>query len=133
MVYFRKSDVLATGDVFVPERYPVIDTARGGTVNGLIEALNNVLDVTVPERNQMGGTRVVPGHGRIGNESDVLEYRDMLTIIRDRVKAMIDKGQTLAQVKAAKPALEYDGLYGKATDWTGDMFLDAVFNSLSKK
>jgi glyoxylase-like metal-dependent hydrolase (beta-lactamase superfamily II) len=133
VVFFRGSDVVAAGDVLRTDRYPMIDLARGGSINGEIGALNNLLDITVPERNQMGGTRVVPGHGRIGNESDVLEYRDMLTIIRDRVKAMIDKGQTLAQVKAAKPALEYDGLYGKATDWTGDMFLEAVFNSLSKK
>jgi cyclase len=83
-------------------------------------------------RNQMGGTRVVPAYGRISNEADVLEYRDMLTIIRDRVKAMVDKGQTLAQVRAAKPALEYDGVYGTSRAWTGDMFLEAVYNSLKK-
>jgi glyoxylase-like metal-dependent hydrolase (beta-lactamase superfamily II) len=133
VVFFRGSDVIAAGDVYRTDRYPMIDLARGGSINGEIAAVNSILDITVPERNQMGGTRVIPGHGRISNESDVLEYRDMLTIIRDRVKAMIDKGQTLAQIRAAKPALEYDGLYGKATDWTGDMFLEAVFNSLSKK
>jgi glyoxylase-like metal-dependent hydrolase (beta-lactamase superfamily II) len=132
MVFFRGSDVVAAGDIFRTDRYPMIDLMRGGSINGELAALNNLLDITVPERNQMGGTRVVPGHGRIGNESDVLEYRDMLTIIRDRVKVMIDRGQTLAQVRAAKPALEYDGLYGKDRDWTGDMFLEAVYNSLKK-
>jgi hypothetical protein len=81
----------------------------------------------------MGGTRVIPGHGRISNEADVLEYRDMLTIIRDRVQAMQAKGMTLAQVRAAKPALEYDGYYGTNSAWTADMFLDAVYNSLAKK
>jgi len=132
IVFFRGSDVVAAGDVYRTDRYPMIDLARGGSINGELAALNTLLDITVPERNQMGGTRVVPGHGRISNESDVLEYRDMLTIIRDRVKAMMDKGQTLAQIKAARPSLEYDGLYGKAADWTGDMFLEAVFNSLKK-
>ena len=86
-----------------------------------------LLDITVPERNQMGGTRVIPGHGRICNEADVLEYRDMLTIIRDRVRDMVKKNMTLEQVRAAKPALEYDGLYGKQADWTGDKFLELVY------
>ena len=132
VVFFRGDDVVAAGDVYRTDRYPMIDLARGGSINGELGALNALLDIAVPERNQMGGTRIVPGHGRISNESDVLEYRDMLTIIRDRVKAMIDKGQTLAQVRAAKPSLEYDGLYGKDRDWTGDMFLEAVYNSLKK-
>ena len=82
----------------------------------------------------MGGTRVVPGHGRICNEADVVEYRDMVTIIRDRVQAMVKKGMTLAQIKAAKPSLEYDGLYGATTGaWTTDMFLDAVYRGVGGK
>lgn len=132
MVFFRSSDVVAAGDVYRTDKYPMIDLMRGGSINGELGALNALLEITVPERNQMGGTRVVPGHGRISNESDVLEYRDAMTIIRDRVQEMIDKGMTLAQVKAARPSLEYDGLYGKQSDWTGEMFLDAVFNSLKK-
>jgi glyoxylase-like metal-dependent hydrolase (beta-lactamase superfamily II) len=127
MVLFRGSDVIATGDVFRTDTYPRIDPARGGSLQGVLAGLNNVLDITVPERNQMGGTRVIPGHGRICNEADVLEYRDMLTIIRDRVRDMVKKNMTLEQVKAAKPALEYDGLYGKQADWTGDMFLELVY------
>jgi cyclase len=133
MVFFRGSDVVSAGEIYRTDRYPTIDIARGGSINGELAALNNLLDITVPERNQMGGTRVVPAYGRVSNESDVLEYRDMLTIIRDRVKVMVDKGQTLAQVRAAKPALEYDGLYGKDRAWSGDMFLEAVYNSLKAK
>jgi cyclase len=132
VVFFRGSDVIAAGEVYRTDKYPMIDLARGGSINGELAALNTLLDIAVPERNQMGGTRIVPAYGRISNEADVLEYRDMLTIIRDRVKAMIDKGQTVAQVKAARPSLEYDGLYGKDRNWTGDMFLEAVYNSLKK-
>jgi glyoxylase-like metal-dependent hydrolase (beta-lactamase superfamily II) len=127
MVFFRGSDVIATGDVFRTDSYPHIDTTRGGSLEGTLGALNAVLDITVPERNQMGGTRVIPGHGRICNEADVLEYRDMLTIIRDRAREMVKKNMTFEQVKAAKPALEYDGLYGTQKDWTGEMFLDLVY------
>jgi cyclase len=133
IVFFRGADVVSAGDVFRTDRYPMIDAAQGGTIQGELDALNTILDITVPERNQMGGTRVVPGHGRICNEADVLEYRDMVTIIRDRVQEMLKKGMTLQQVKAARPTLEYDGLYGTQKEWTGDMFLEAVYADLGKK
>jgi glyoxylase-like metal-dependent hydrolase (beta-lactamase superfamily II) len=134
LVVFRRSDVVATGDIFVPNRYPVIDTAKGGTVQGEIDALNNILDITVPERNQMGGTRVIPGHGRISNEAEIVDYRDMVTIVRDRVQDMIKKGMTLAQIKAAKPTLEYDGYYGAPTGPASpDGFLEAVYRTLGGK
>jgi cyclase len=133
IVFFRGADVVSAGDVFRTDRYPVIDAAQGGTIRGELDALNSILDITVPERNQMGGTRVVPGHGRICNEADVLEYRDMVTIIRDRVQDMVKKGMTLQQVKAARPTLEYDGLYGTQKEWTGDMFLEAVYADLGRK
>jgi glyoxylase-like metal-dependent hydrolase (beta-lactamase superfamily II) len=124
--------VVVAGDVFVTTTYPVFDASRGGSIQGVIEGLNNILDLTVPERNQMGGTRVVPGHGRISNEADVLEYRDMVTIVRDRIQAMIKKGMTLAQVQAAKVSLEYDGIYGSTGPWTTERFIEAVFRDLSK-
>ena len=134
LVFFRKSDVVVTGDVFVTTSYPVIDTARGGSVQGVIDALNAIIELTVPERNQMGGTRVIPGHGRICNEADVVDYRDMVTIIRDRVQEMVKKGMTLQQIKAARPALEYDGIYGATTgNWTTDRFLEVIFTSVSGK
>lgn len=131
LVFFRGSDVVSTGDIFRTDSYPVIDASRGGSIQGELDALNTILEITIPERNQMGGTRVVPGHGRICNEADVLEYRDMLTIIRDRVRDMLARKMTLAEVKAARPTLEYDGLYGTRKEWTGAMFIEAVYRDLA--
>ena len=133
MVFFRKSDVLATGDVFVTTSYPIIDVARGGSINGIIAALNHIIDITVPRDKQEGGTMVIPGHGRICDEADVVDYRDMVTIIRDRVQKMIKDGLTLDRVKAARPTRDYDGRYGAATGfWTTDMFVEAVYRTLSQ-
>ena len=132
IVFFRKSDVVAAGDVFVLNGYPVIDTARGGTLQGAIDALNRIIDITIPEFNTMGGTRVIPGHGRIANEIDVVEYRDMLTIIRDRVMTVAEEGGTLEQVKAAGVTLEYDGVYGLTSGpWTTDRFLEVAYKEMS--
>lgn len=132
MVYFQKSDVIATGDIFNMESYPVIDSARGGTINGVIDALNRVIDIAIPERNEEGGTMVVPGHGRIGDEYDVVVYRDMVTIIRDRVQALIDKGMTLEQVQAARVTLDFDGRYGSEQGtWTTRKFVEAVYRTLT--
>jgi cyclase len=134
LVFFRRSDVLSTGDVFTPGSYPVIDLARGGSVEGEINALNKIIDITVPAKYQEGGTLVIPGHGRLCDEADVVEYRNMLTIIRDRFRDMIKKGMTLEQVKAAKPTLDYDSQYGATTGfWTTDKFIEAVYTSLSGK
>jgi glyoxylase-like metal-dependent hydrolase (beta-lactamase superfamily II) len=132
IVFFRKSDVIAAGDIFVLNGYPVIDTSRGGTFQGVIDALNRIIDITIPEFNTMGGTRVVPGHGRIANEIDVVEYRDMLTIIRDRIMLIAEEGGTLQDVKAASVTLDYDGVYGLTSGpWTTDRFLETVFKELS--
>ena len=131
LVFFRGSDVVSAGEIYRTDGYPVIDASRDGSIQGVLAALNTLLEITVPERNQMGGTRVVPAYGRVSNEADVVEYRDMLTIIRDRVRGMVAKGMTLDQVKAARPTLEYDGLYGKRKEWTGEMFLEAVYRDLS--
>jgi len=128
IVFFRRSDVLAVGNLFTPDRYPMIDLARGGSIKGYIDALNHLLRLTVPERLQEGGTRVVPGHGRLCNEADVVEYRDMVTIVRDRIQDSLKKGMTLAQVKAAKPTLDYDNQYGP-----GDAFIETVYKSLGGK
>ena len=125
IVFFRRSDVVATGDIFDPTRYPAIDLARGGSIEGEIDAINTLLDLVVPGEKEEGGTMVVPGHGRVCDESEVMEYRDMLTIVRDRVKAMVEKGMTLEQVKAAKPTFEYDPEYGAS-----DTFVDAVVRGL---
>jgi cyclase len=134
LVYFRGSDVVATGDVFNPDLYPVIDIANGGTVNGTIAALNRVLEITVPAKYQEGGTYVVAGHGRVCDEAEVVEYRDMVTIVRDRVADLAKKGLTLDQVKAARPSRDYDGDYGATTGfWTTDMFVEAVYRTINAK
>ena len=133
MVFFRKSDVIATGDVFVTTSYPVVDLERGGNIDGIIDALNHIIDLAVPHDKQEGGTMVIPGHGRICDEADVVEYRDMLTIIRDRIQRMIKNNMTADQVKAARPTRDYDGRYGATSGvWTTDMFVDAVYRSLSQ-
>jgi glyoxylase-like metal-dependent hydrolase (beta-lactamase superfamily II) len=132
IVFFRHSDVVATGDIMRTDSYPVIDLEKGGSVQGVIDGLNLVLDLAVPAHHEEGGTFVVPGHGRICDEFDVLEYRDMVTIVRDRVQAMIAKKMTLEQVKAARPTLDYDARYGAETGaWTTNMFVEAVYKSLS--
>lgn len=128
VVLFRSSNVLTVGDIFTPGRYPVIDLPDGGSVQGLINALNRILQITVPAKYQEGGTYVIPGHGRICDEADVVEYRDMVTIVRDRIQDLIKKGMTLDQVKAARPTRDYDGEYG-----AGDAFVETVYKSLSSK
>jgi glyoxylase-like metal-dependent hydrolase (beta-lactamase superfamily II) len=132
IVFFRRSDVVSTGDIFMTTNYPIIDLPSGGSINGVIDALNFILDLTIPAEKQEGGTMVIPGHGRLSDEADVVEYRDMVTIIRDRIQDMIKKGMTLEQVKAAKPTRDYDPLYGSTTGfWTTDMFVEAAYRSLS--
>jgi cyclase len=134
MVYFRRSDVLSAGEVFTPETYPAIDVEQGGSVQGEIAALNHILDLTVPAAFQEGGTYVIPAHGRICEESDVLEYRDMVTIVRDRIQDLMKKHMTLDQVKAAKPTLDYDRRYGSGTGKRSkDAFIEAIYQSLSEK
>jgi cyclase len=131
MVFFRKSDVIVAGDAFSTDRYPVIDAARGGTLGGVLDALNHLIDIAIPEYNSMGGTRVVPGHGRIANEIDLVEYRDAMTIIGDRITAAVLDGKTLDQVKAAGVSLDFDGVYGSSTGpWTTEMFVEAVYREI---
>ena len=128
IVFFRRSDVLSVGDIFTPERYPFLDLARGGSIKGEIDALNHILLLTVPEHLQEGGTRVIPGHGRLCTEADVVEYRDMVTIVRDRVQDAIKRGLTLDQTKAAKLTIDYDPQYGP-----GDSFIESIYKSLGGK
>ena len=133
LVYFRGSDVIAAGDIYLTTSYPIIDLQRGGSINGIIDSLNRILDLSVAEFRTEGGTLVVPGHGRLSDSADVAYYRDMVTIIRDRIQDMVRKGMTLEQVKAAKPTADYDGRYGATSGfWTTDMFIEAAYRSLSQ-
>ena len=134
VVFFRSSEVISAGDLWVTTSYPVIDEAHGGSVQGVLDGLNGIIDLAVPERNQMGGTRVISGHGYFGNESDIVEYRDMVTIIRDRIRDLVQEGRTLDQVRAARPTLDYDGVYGATTGpWTTAMFIEAVYRGVGGK
>ncbi len=131
IVFFRKSDVVSAGDTFVTTSYPFIDQASGGSIQGELNALNRLLDIAVPAHEQEGGTFVIPGHGRVCDEADVLEYRDMVTIIRDRIADMVKRGLTVEQVKAAKPTLDYDAHYGSTTGFvTTAGFIEAVYKDL---
>jgi cyclase len=134
LVFFRRSDVVASGDLFQTTTYPLIDAARGGSVQGIINGLNRLLDITIPRDKEEGGTYVVPGHGRLSDEADVVEYRDMLTIVRDRIQDLIGKGKSLAEVKAAGLTRDYDGRYGATTGaWTTDQFIEVIYRELSRK
>jgi cyclase len=132
IVYFRHSDVVATGDIFDMTHYPVIDVDKGGSIKGVIDGLNRVLDLVIPEFRMEGGTMIVPGHGRICDGADVAYYRDMVTIIRDRIDSMVKKGMTLDQVKAAKPTADYDPRWSTKA-YTADMFIEAAYKSLLPK
>ena len=125
-VYFRYSDVIVAGDILNPTSYPVIDTTRGGTYQGLLAGLNFILDLAIPEFRAQGGTMVIPGHGRLMDSGDVAIYRNMVQIIGDRIADLIAKGRTLDQIKAAKPTLDYDGIYGSPT-----AFIEATYKSLA--
>jgi cyclase len=130
LVWFRRSDVIATGDAFTTTGYPRFDAARGGTIQGVLDVLNRVIDIAVTEFNGQRGTRIIPGHGRICNQADVVEYRDMATIVRDRVRDLMKAGTTLDQIKAAHVTLDYDGQYA-TPDYTGEMFVEAIYRDLS--
>jgi cyclase len=132
MVFFRRSDVISTGDIYNTSRYPRFDAEKGGSLAGVIEGLNRILDIAIAGENQEGGTVVVPGHGRLSDETEVANYRDMVTIVRDRVAAMIGAGMTLEQVQAAKPTSDYDGIYDEPNGWTASMFVAAVYRDLAR-
>jgi len=137
MVFFRRSDVVVAGDILDTTRFPVIDVARGGTVQGKIAALNRLVDMaitSVPLVSREAGTVIIPGHGHLSDQIDAAEYRDMLTVIRDRVRDLIAAGRTLDQIKAAAPARGYTARYGSTTGpWTTNQFIEAVYHSLRQE
>ena len=132
LVFMRRSDVIVTGDVFTPGRYPSIDVARGGSVQGLVRALTEILALAVPEAFAEGGTKIIPGHGRVAEETDVAEFRDMVVIVRDRVQDLVAKKMTLEQIKAAKPSRDYDAEYS-ASPADADRFVESIYRSLTAK
>jgi glyoxylase-like metal-dependent hydrolase (beta-lactamase superfamily II) len=133
-VMFRRSDVVVAGDVLDTTAFPVIDVQKGGSIQGEIDALNRLVSLAVPSIPlvwQEGGTSVIPGHGRVSDQTDVVEYRDMVTIVRDRVQAMLNEGMTLAQVQAANPAQGYLTRYGSASRTATRTFVESIYAGLS--
>jgi glyoxylase-like metal-dependent hydrolase (beta-lactamase superfamily II) len=134
VVFFRRSDVVLAGDIIDTARFPMIDVARGGSIQGEIDALNRIVELAIPSipfdwRDE--GTLVIPGHGRLLDQLDVVEYRDMVVIVRDRIRAMVKQGKTLDQVKTASPTQGYTRRYGADSGpWTTNMFVEAVYESL---
>lgn len=132
LVFFRRSDVVSAGDIFNTDGYPVIDVAKGGTIEGTVLALTRIVDMSIVEHEEEGGTLVIPGHGHLCDQAEVVEYRDMVAIVRDRVKDAIKRGLTLEQTKAEKLTRDYDPTYGHNSYWTPDQFIEAAYNSLKK-
>ena len=132
IVHFRKSDVVVAGDVYVNTTFPVINRGHGGSYAGMLAALNRIIEITVPRDKSEGGTYVIPGHGRLADEADVVDYRDMATVIHDRVRDAIGRKMTLAQVKASPLLRDYEGRFGAAQGaWTTEAFIEAAYRSLS--
>jgi glyoxylase-like metal-dependent hydrolase (beta-lactamase superfamily II) len=129
VVYFRGSDVLVAGEIFIMPHYPIIQLDAGGGIDGFLAGLNLMLDIAVPKSLQEGGTYVIPGRGRLGDEADILEFRDMLFIVRARIASLVAQGMTLAQVMATKPALDYDPRYDNGAG-TSAMFIEAIYRDL---
>jgi glyoxylase-like metal-dependent hydrolase (beta-lactamase superfamily II) len=134
IVFFRHSEVISAGNIFSTVSYPIIDVEKGGSIEGVVKGLNHILDLAVAEYRAQGGTWIIPSRGRLSDTADVASYRNMVTMIRDRIQDMINKGMTLDQVKAARPTLDFDGRYGSNTgSWTTAMFVEAAYKSLKEK
>jgi len=137
IVFFRRSDVIVAGEIYDTTRFPVIDVEKGGSIQREIDALNQIVELAIPSIPMMwqeGGTYVIPGHGWLADQADVVEYRDMVTIIRDVIADMIGKGMTLEQVQAANPTKGYRKQYGSDSGpWTTNMFVEAIYQSLTAK
>jgi glyoxylase-like metal-dependent hydrolase (beta-lactamase superfamily II) len=135
-VFFRRSDVIVAGELIDARRFPTIDIANGGSVQGLLQALNDLIWEAIPQTPlawRDGGTLVVPARGRVYERDDIVQYRDMVTVIRDRIQEMIDGGMTKQQVVAANPARGYVAWYGTDKSWTTNMFVEAIYTSLAEK
>ena len=134
-VLFRSSDVVVAGDVMDMTRFPAIDVANGGSIQGEIAALNRLIDLTIaptPYIYKDVGTYVIPGHGRLSEQNEVVDYRDMVVLVHDVVADLAKQGKTLDQIKAARPALPYETRYGTQAGVT-NAFIEAIYKSLQAK
>jgi len=132
IIFFRKSDVITTGDAYITSFYPFIDMSSGGSINGFIDAANAIIDLVIPEYGQDGGTLVIPGHGRLSDIGDVINWREMLTIVRDRIVDMKDRGMSLEDVLAARPTRDYDPRWAGEGIFSTEIFVTAVYMTLDQ-
>ena len=128
IVFFRYSDVICAGEAYSNDRYPTFDIKKGASIQGVIDGLNKILEIVIPEFRAQGGTMIIPGHGRLADFGDVAAYRNMVSVVRDRIQDLMKSGKTLDQIKSARPTLDYDGIYGNSTQ-----FVETVYRSLSQK
>ena len=137
IVAFRRADVIATGAIVDLQRFPVIDTKTGGTIRGELAALNRLMDMAIPAVPLAwleGRTLLIPAYGRVFDQADLVEYRDMVTIVRDRINSMMKEGMALDQIKKGNPTVGYRKRYGADSGpWTTDMFVEAIYNGLTAK
>jgi cyclase len=126
IVHFRGSNVLVTGDIFTTTNLPMVNRAQGGTYTGILTALRKLLDIAAADDLMEGGTYIIPGHGRICDDADLVEYHDMAYEIADRVKKLVAQRKTVADIKTARPVLGWEGRYSQP-GWTTEMFLDAIY------
>src|ERR1700691_2724726 len=134
-IFFRGSDVVMAGDVLDKTRFPVIDIAHGGSIQGEIDALNKLIELAIPPTPFIYkgvGTYVIPGHGRLCEQMEVVDYRDMVVTVRDVIADMIKQGMTLDRIKAASPAKPYETQYGRQEGVT-NAFVEAIYKSLTAK
>jgi cyclase len=135
VVLFRGSDVVVAGDILDKTRFPVIDVANGGSIQGEIDALNKLIELAIPPIPFIyhgAGTYVIPGHGRLCEQMEVVDYRDMVVVVRDTIADMIKQGMTLDQIKAAHPAKPYETQYGTQEGSTS-AFVESIYKSLTDK
>lgn len=125
VIYFRRANVVHMGDTYFNGRYPFIDLSSGGSVDGMVAAVDRVLAMTDPN------TKYIPGHGELSGRAELAAYRDMLATVRDRIRKLARQGKTLAQVKAAKPSAEFDAAWGTGFI-NADRFVEILYDDLSK-
>ena len=151
-VFFRGSNVLHMGDTLVTGGFPIVDRSLGGSVQGIIEGLNLGLELAIaapgflsgegnrpgawpppPGQENVTDTIIIPGHGRLYDQGDLVQYRDMVNIIRDRVADLVQRGMSFEQVVAADPTLGWNRWYGSDTPpYTTERFLLALYAELGE-
>ena len=133
IVFFHGSNVVSAGDIYASSRYPSYDPE--GSSQGMIAGLNRIIEIiTPPDQQGKGGTALIPGHGRVTHQPELVAYRDMSVTIRDRIQTMVNQSMTLEQVKASQPMKEYEPVYGGNGGVSSTNFvLEEIYKDMSRK